>query len=156
MYITKNSMVTLDYTVTDADNHLIDSGAEPIVYLHGGYGSIFDKLEHALEGKTIGENVVVKLNANEAFGEYQNDLVLVEPRSSFDDTIAVDQQIEMIYGNEEEDAIKIIYTVTAIEEDSVILDGNHPLSGLNIIFDTTVIAIRKASEQEINEHLDIL
>ncbi|MDD3342654.1 MAG: peptidylprolyl isomerase [Sulfurospirillaceae bacterium] len=148
-------MVTLDYTVTDTDNHLIDSGIEPIVYLHGGYGSIFGKLEHALEGKTIGENVVVMLSAEEAFGEYQNDLVLVEPRSSFDDTIAVDQQIEMIYGDEEKDAIKIIYTVTAIEDDNVILDGNHPLSGLNIIFDTTVIAIREASEQEINEHLDL-
>ncbi len=147
-------MVTLDYTVADHDNHLIDSGAEPIVYLHGGYGSIFDKLEKALEGKSIGENVVVKLTAEEAFGEYQNDLVLVEPRSSFDDTLEIDQQIEMIYGDDEEEAVKIIYTVTAIENDTVILDGNHPLSGLSIIFDTTVIAIREANEHEIEEHLD--
>ena len=147
-------MVTLDYTVADTDNHLIDSGVEPIVYLHGGYGSIFDKLEMALEGKGIGENVVVQLSAQEAFGEYQNDLVLVEPRSSFDGSLEIDQQIEMIYGDEEEDGVKIMYTVTAIEDDNVILDGNHPLSGLSIIFDTTVIAIREASEREIEEHLN--
>lgn len=154
LQIHQNCIVTLDYTVSDTNNHLIDSGAEPIVYLHGGYGTIFEKLERALEGKSIGDNVIVKLEAKEAFGEYQNDLILREPRSSFDDTLELDQHIEMIYGDEEEDdAIKIIYTVTAIEDDTVILDGNHPLAGLDILFDTTVIGIREASHQEIEERL---
>lgn len=148
-------MVTLDYTVSDTEHHLIDSGAEPIVYLHGGYGDIFEKLETALEGKTIGDNVVVTLLAKEAFGEYQNDLILREPRSSFDNTLELDQHIEMIYGDgeDDEDAIKIIYTVVAIEGDTVVLDGNHPLAGINIVFDTTVIGIREASQSEIENRL---
>lgn len=59
--IVKNTVVTLDYNVTDADGALLDAGREPIIYLHGGYGDIFPMIEEALQGKKIGEAVSVKM-----------------------------------------------------------------------------------------------
>ena len=55
MTISKNSVVTLEYTITDTTKNLLDSGADPLIYLHGGYNDVFAKIEQALDGKTVGE-----------------------------------------------------------------------------------------------------
>ena len=68
MRIAKNTVVTLDYRVTDSDGNLVDEGPRPIVYLHGGYGGIFDKIEEALQGKAQGDQLVVRLEPEEGFG----------------------------------------------------------------------------------------
>ena len=67
MQVAKNSVVTLDYHVTDPDGEVVDEGREPLVYLHGGYDDIFPKIEEALQGKKVGESVNVKLQPDEAF-----------------------------------------------------------------------------------------
>ena len=61
MQVAKNMVVTLDYNVTDPDGELVDAGQEPLVYLHGGYDDIFPMIEEAVQGKNIGESVVVKM-----------------------------------------------------------------------------------------------
>ena len=61
MEIAKNTVVTLDYTVTDPDGNMIDDGQHPLVYIHGGYDGIFAVIEEALDGKKVGENLKVKL-----------------------------------------------------------------------------------------------
>lgn len=152
MVISKNSLVTLDYTVFDIDNNLLDSGATPLVYLHGGYGDVFGKIEKALEGKSVGESIHVQLTPQEAFGEYRQELVLVEERSMFEDDIAVGQNVEMVF-DDEDDEIMLTYTVIEIVDDRVILDANHPLSGVTILFDGTVIGIREATSDEIEKRL---
>lgn len=152
MVISKNSLVTLDYTVFDIDNNLLDSGATPLVYLHGGYGDVFGKIEKALEGKSVGESIHVQLTPQEAFGEYRQELVLVEERSMFEDDIAVGQNVEMVF-DDEDDEIMLTYTVVEIVDDRVILDANHPLSGVTILFDGTVIGIREATSDEIEKRL---
>ena len=148
--VARNTVVTLDYHVTDPDGAVVDEGREPIVYLHGGYDDIFPKIEEALQGKGIGESVQVKLQPDEAFGDYDADLVQVEPRSDFPKELQVGMQFEGApAGSDDEDFI--IYRVTEIADDKVVLDGNHPLAGMALIFTCTVTAIRPASAEEL-EH----
>ena len=153
MLITKNCLVTLDYTVFDTENNLLDSGATPLSYLHGGYSDVFEKIEKALEGKSVGESVHVQLSPKDSFGEYQEDLVMVEDRNQFEDNLQMGQQIEMVFSDTADEDILMVYTVSDIQEDKVILDANHPLAGLTIVFDGTVIGVREATSDEIEAKL---
>ncbi len=153
MQITKNALVTLDYTVFDTENNLLDSGAQSLVYLHGGYSDIFEKIEKALEGKSVGESIHMQLSPNDAFGEYKQELVLVEERSMFEDDLEVGQNVEMVFSEDADDEIMLSYTVIEISEDRVTLDANHPLAGVTIVFDGTVIGVREAMSEEIEKRL---
>ncbi|MGE5386890.1 MAG: FKBP-type peptidyl-prolyl cis-trans isomerase [Betaproteobacteria bacterium] len=148
--VAKNTVVTLDYNVVDSDGNVVDEGREPLVYLHGGYDDIFTRIEEALQGKKIGESVQVKLQPDEAFGEYDAELVQIESRKDFPKEIQVGMQFEGGPESGEEDDF-LIYRVTEIADDKVVLDGNHPLAGMALIFTCTVTAIRPASAEEI-EH----
>jgi len=146
MEIAKNTVVTLDYTVKDPDGHMIDDGHHPLVYLHGGYDGIFAVIEEALHGKNVGEKLVVKLQPEDAFGEYDEELVQIEDASLFPDNIEVGMSFERV-GNEDED--EMIYRVTDIADGKVVVDGNHPLAGTALVFDITVKSVRAASAEEI-------
>ena len=148
MQVVKNTVVTLDYSVTDPDGVLVDAGKEPLVYLHGGFDDIFPKIEEALEGKKVGEAVVVKLQPDEAFGEYDADLIQVESRKGFPKELEVGMQFEGVPEGGDDDDI-MIYRVTDIAEDKVVLDGNHPLAGMALVFTCTVTDVRPASAEEI-------
>ncbi len=153
MIITKNCLVTLDYTVFDTENNLLDSGAQPLIYLHGGYGDVFEKIEKALEGKSIGESIHIQLSPKDAFGEYKQEFVLIEDRNQFEDDLEVGQSVEMVFSEGEDEEIVLTYSVVEILEDKVILDANHPLAGVTIIFDGTVIGVREATSDEIEKRL---
>ena len=153
MIITKNCLVTLDYTVFDTENNLLDSGAQPLIYLHGGYGDVFEKIEKALEGKSIGESIHIQLSPKDAFGEYKQEFVLIEDRNQFEDDLEVGQNVEMVFSEGEDEEIVLTYSVVEILEDKVILDANHPLAGVTIIFDGTVIGLREATSDEIEKRL---
>ena len=92
--VAKNFVITLDYHVTDPDGEVVDEGREPLIYLHGGYDEIFPLIEESLQGKKIGESVKVKLQPDEAFGEYDAEMVQVEPRKDFPKEIEVGMQFE--------------------------------------------------------------
>ena len=79
--IVKNTVVTLNYTVRDPDGAVIDDGHHPLVYLHGGYDGIFPKLEETLHGKHQGDTLQVKLQPDDAFGEYDETLIMIETPS---------------------------------------------------------------------------
>ena len=148
--VARNSVITLDYHVTDPDGEVVDEGREPLIYLHGGYEDIFPKIEEALQGKKVGESVKVKLQPDEAFGDYDAEMVQVEPRQDFPRELEVGMQFEGGPEDGEEDDF-VIYRVTEIADDKVVLDGNHPLAGMALIFTCTVTAIRPASAGEL-EH----
>jgi FKBP-type peptidyl-prolyl cis-trans isomerase SlyD len=144
MRVTRNFAVTLDYRVTDTNNNVVDEGENPLTYLHGGYNSIFPKIEKALEGKGIGDSVTVKLAPKDSFGDYDPDLVLAAPRSAFPSDIKLGDMVE---GDDPDDPGP--YRVTEIDEEEVELDGNHPLAGIDIVFTCTVAALRPARIEEI-------
>jgi len=150
MQVAKDTVVTLDYHVTDPDGEVVDAGREALVYLHGGFDDIFPKIEEALHGKKVGESVQVKLQPDEAFGDYDAELVQIEPRKDFPEELQVGMQFEG--GPEESDDEEfVIYRVTDVADDKVVLDGNHPLAGMALVFTCTVTAIRPASAEEM-EH----
>jgi FKBP-type peptidyl-prolyl cis-trans isomerase SlyD len=148
MQIGPQTVVTIAYQVTDPDGEMVDAGERPIVYLHGGYDDIFPKIEEALQGKQTGDVVQVKLQPDEAFGEYDADLVQIEPRSGFPDVLQVGMQFEGAPPGSDEDEF-VIYRVTEIIEDKVMLDGNHPLAGMALVFSCTVSDVRAATDEEV-------
>jgi len=150
MQVAENTVVTLDYSVTDPDGVLVDAGKEPLVYLHGGYDDIFPLIEEAVQGKNIGESVTVKMQPDDAFGEYDAELIQIEARSGFPKELQVGMQFEGVPEGGDDDDI-LIYRVTEIADDKVVLDGNHPLAGMALVFTCTVTAVRPASPEEI-EH----
>lgn len=146
MEIVKNSVVTLKYTVVDPDGNMIDDGSHPLIYLHGGYDGIFPVLEEALHGKKVGDQLKVKLQPEDAFGDYDEELVLVEDISQFPENIEVGMSFERVTDDGEED---MLYRITDIADGKVVVDGNHPLAGTALVFDITVAEVRKATAEEL-------
>jgi FKBP-type peptidyl-prolyl cis-trans isomerase SlyD len=147
MEIGKNTVVTLSYRVSDPDGNLIDEGREPLVYLHGGYDGIFVPIETALDGRTVGYKVDVKVQPEDAFGEYDPDLVRIEPQHLFPENIEIGMRFERVGEDGEEDEL---YTITDIAEGKVVVDGNHPLAGTALVFACEVIGVRAATAAEIS------
>lgn len=146
MQVTKDMVVTLTYELLDVDGELIESSDAPIAYLHGGYDGIFPLVEHALSGKTVGEQCRVRLEPEDAFGDYDAELVRLEPREKFPGNLEVGMRFE---GRGEESGETVIYTVTEVAEDKVVVDGNHPLAGQTLHFSCTVTDVRAATEEEL-------
>jgi len=156
MKITKNTVVTVKYKLSDAQGKVIEEGVEPMVYLHGGYENTLPRIEAALDGKEIGFKTEIQLEPEDAFGDYDADLVKVEPRSRLPSPLEVGMQFEGIPDEDEDDDEEgeLIFTVTEIADDQVVLDGNHPLAGIALRFNLEVSDVRAATEEEImHEHV---
>ena len=155
MKIAKNTVVTLSMSVTDAQNNFIEqTSGEGFTYLHGGYDDFFPKIEEAIEGQEVGFETTVQLEPDDAFGEYDADLVRVEKRSLFPADIEPGMMFEgMPEGSDDEDDVEF-FTITDIEGDKVVLDGNHPLAGMALRCAVTVTEVRAATDEEIeHEHV---
>ena len=148
MRIVKNTVVSLSYELSDSTGKILEKAGSPITYLHGGYDGIFPMVEEALHNKEIGHICLVYMEPANTFGEYDSDLVRMEPRDAFPDDIVVGMQFE---GGDEDDSDDfIIFTVTDIADDKVVVDGNHPLAGMTLRFDCTVTDVRSATAEEIS------
>lgn len=147
MKIGKDAVVTLNYRLSDAQGNLIEESREPMVYLHGDYGNTLPKIEEALHGKEVGFKIEIQVEPVDAFGEYDADLVKVEPRNRLPTPLEVGMQFE---GMPDESAGQetLIFTVTDIADDKVVLDGNHPLAGIALRFNLDVTDVRAASDEE--------
>ena len=150
MRIAKDTVVSLRYELSDADGTLLEKSDDPISYLHGGYDGIFPAVEEAVHGKDVGAQFNITMEPDEAFGEYEHDLVRVEPRNLFPDDIKIGMQFE---GGAEDadDEDYMLYTVVDITEDEVTVDGNHPLAGKTLNFVGVVTGVRSATPEEL-EH----
>jgi FKBP-type peptidyl-prolyl cis-trans isomerase SlyD len=118
----------------------------PMTYLHGGYGQMFEALERALEGKSAGESLLLQLEPEDAFGEYDADLLRVEPLERYGEGVAVGMEVE-------EEAK--LYTVTDVADGKVVLDANHPLAGMALRFSIVILAIRQATEAELERGVSL-
>jgi FKBP-type peptidyl-prolyl cis-trans isomerase SlyD len=148
MKIAKNAVVTLRYHVSDVDGTLLDAGENPLTYLHGGYEQIFAGVESALEGRSAGEDLQVRLEPEDAFGEYDADLVRVEPRELFPKELQVGMQFEGVGSGGDDDDVTL-FTITDIEEGKVVVDGNHPWAGKALDFFCKIMEVRAATREEI-------
>ena len=147
MPIKRGSVVKLDYELKASDGELLEDEGSQLEYLHGGFGGIFPKVEEALEGKELGDEMALTLEPDDAFGEYDAELLRVEPRERFPETIEVGMRFEGVPGDRDDEAL--IYTVTDITPDSVVVDGNHPLAGERLWFKAKVSGLRAATAEEL-------
>ena len=148
MKIAKDTVVTVHYKLSDAQGTLIEDGQEPMVYLHGGYENTLPKIEEALEGKVAGFDTTIQVEPEDAFGEYDADLVKVEERKNLPTPLEVGMQFEGTPdGDDDGDAL--VFTVTDVADDKVVLDGNHPLAGMALRFTLNVADVRAATDEEI-------
>jgi FKBP-type peptidyl-prolyl cis-trans isomerase SlyD len=144
--ISSNAVVSLDVELWDLWGNLIQKSEEPVQYLHGGYGNIFPVVEAALDGKSVKDRAEVRLEPEEAFGDYDENLLRVEPRGKFPEALDIGMRIEaraLGEGGEE------IFTVTDIAEGKVVLDANHPFAGMALKFSCVVMDVRPGTLAEI-------
>ena len=138
-------MVSLRIELHDAQGVQIQPATDH-TYLHGGYGEMLAGLERALEGKAPGESVQLQLEPEDAFGEYDADLLRVEPAERYGKGIAAGMEVE-------EDSR--FYTVTDVADGKVVLDGNHPLAGMALRFSCEIVSVRSAKAEEITRGVSL-
>ncbi|WP_309681185.1 peptidylprolyl isomerase [Polaromonas sp.] len=145
MKIEKNTAVTLQFKVADAQGRLVEESTGPMVYLHGGYGNTLPKIEEALEGQLPGYQTTLNLQAADAFGLRDESLLRSLPKSQFPPGVKVGGQLE----GRDNEGREQVFNVMKIKGDTVLLDGNHPLAGKDLRFTLKVTAVRAASDEEI-------
>lgn len=141
-------VVSLHYTLTDDHGLVLDTSRErgPFTYLHG-YGNIIPGLENALNGCEAGFSSVVQVAPAEGYGEYNQQAVFEVPRAQFppNEEIQVGMQVQG------EGAHGIVtFTVVAVNDSGIVLDGNHPMAGKTLHFDVEVLEVRDATAQELD------
>jgi FKBP-type peptidyl-prolyl cis-trans isomerase SlyD len=149
MDITPQCVVALTWTLQDSLGETLDELTEPVEFLVGG-DDLLARIEEALQGHGVGDHLDLHLEPEEAFGDYDEHLVFLEARSLFPGELEEGMTFEGLPQGANEQAPKdLIYTVTEIYPDHVVLDGNHPLAGISIRLQVKVEGVREATEEEI-------
>lgn len=148
MNIDNKAAVLLAYTLTDADGNELDKSTsdEPFAYLHGSHG-IIPGLEDALTGKTVGDAFTVTIEPEDGYGERNEGLVSEVSRDLFQ---GVDElEVGMAFHGESDQGPQMV-VVTAVEGDTVTVDANPPLAGMQLTFEVEVLDVRAATEEELS------
>ena len=149
MQIANNHVVILNYTLKDNDDNIIDkSDDSSFCYLHGA-GNIIPGLEDALTGKTASDNFSVSIPPEEAYGVHDEAKSQDVPRSMFPPEPEVEAGMQ--FNAQGPDEQMVVVTIKKVEGDTITVDGNHPLAGVTLNFDVTVVEIRDATAEEL-EH----
>ncbi|MGH8377556.1 MAG: FKBP-type peptidyl-prolyl cis-trans isomerase [Gammaproteobacteria bacterium] len=149
MRIVKDTVVSIDYTLTDKDGAILDRSKkqEPLVYLHGS-GNIIPGLEEALDGKAAGDSLQVTVPPEKAYGLRDEAMTQKVPRKLFD---AANQIKPGMRFHTEGKHGQHTVTVTAVDSEHVTVDANHPLAGKTLDFDVKVLEVRAATGGDL-EH----
>ena len=117
-----------------------------MLYLHGGYENIMPSVESALDGRTVGDTVDVTMKPSEAFGEIDATLIREEEVGLFPNDIDVGMLLQTTSPDGSQSRP---FRITKIDAGKVTVDGNHPLAGISLRFEATVLAVRAATTEEI-------
>ena len=153
MKITPQCVVALTWTLKDTLGDLLDELDEPVEFLLGG-NDLLAKIEEALQGHEPGDQLELHLEPENAFGDYDENLVFLEPRNIFPAELEEGMTFDgaaMPAGTSAQIPHNHIYTVTDVYPEHVVLDGNHPLAGIAIRLAVKVESVRDASKQEIGQ-----
>ncbi|MBX9871859.1 MAG: FKBP-type peptidyl-prolyl cis-trans isomerase [Burkholderiaceae bacterium] len=151
MDINQKCVVALTWTLTDTLGEELDVLEEPVEFLIGG-SDLFKKIEDALQGHSVGASMALQLEPEEAFGDYQDQLLFLEKRELFPPELEEGMTLEgsaLPPGCNPEAPKDALYTVTEIYPEHVVLDGNHPLAGIALRLRLKVEGVREATEEEI-------
>jgi FKBP-type peptidyl-prolyl cis-trans isomerase SlyD len=150
MLISEPCVVSLTWTLADAQGQRIDELSEPLEFFYGG-DDLLPKLEEVLLGQSTGFETELHLEPEHAFGDYDSGLVCFEERSLFPEGLEEGMQFDGLPEGSQTVGMptNTIYTITEIYPSHVVLDGNHPLAGLALRLDVKVQGVRAATEDEI-------
>lgn len=149
MQLTKDKVGTVNYILKDKDGEIIDKAQDgSFAYLHGAR-NIIPGLENELEGKEIGYKNNIVIEPKDAYGERNLEQIQRIPLSMFPDDVEIKEGMQ--FQAQSAEGTPVVVTVTAIDAGEVIVDGNHPLAGIQLHFDIEVIHVRDANEEEL-EH----
>ncbi len=148
MKISNDKVVSIEYTLKNADGQIIDTsvGNAPLEYIHGR-GYLISGLEKDLEGKSEGEEFTSEIEPKDAYGEFDESMVVEVDRKQFPEGIEIEggMQFEAEYGQ--------LVTVKSVTKDKITIDANHPLAGVKLFFDVKVVSVRDASPEELSTGL---
>ncbi len=151
MPITPPCVVSLTWRLADAQGLQIDELTDPVEFFVGG-DDLLPKVEEALAGHAIGDEVALHLEPEHAFGDYDPKLVFFEARTIFPEALEVGMQFDGVPEGAVTEGLpaEAIYTVTEVYPEHVVLDGNHPLAGMALRLQMTVRDVRDATDAEID------
>ncbi|SKC88492.1 FKBP-type peptidyl-prolyl cis-trans isomerase [Ohtaekwangia koreensis] len=144
MQITKNKVAAIHYTLRDNEGNIIDTsdGRDPLNYLHGA-GNLIAGMEEGLEGKSKGDKLQLKIEPAKGYGEKDPAMIQEVPRSAFgDQDVRKGMKFSTNHGN--------VVTVTEVGLESVTVDANHELAGVELNFDVEIVDVRNATSDEIS------
>ena len=151
MEITPQCVVALTWTLKDTLGEDLDILDEPVEFLVGG-DDLLKRIEEALQGHVKGDKLQLHLEPEDAFGDYIDKLIFLEPRKLFPAELEEGMTFEgsaLPQGCNPEAPKDALYTVTDIYPEHVVLDGNHPLAGIALRIELKVEHVREATEEEI-------
>lgn len=151
MDIKEQCVVALTWTLKDTLGETLDELQEPVEFLVGGQ-DLLPKIEAALQGHGVGAKVDLHLEPEDAFGDFNDQLLFLEPRSLFPEDIEEGLTIEgsaLPEGCHPDAPRHALYTIAQIYPEHVVLDGNHPLAGIALRLHLRVAGVREATEAEI-------
>jgi len=151
MEITPQCVVALTWTLKDTLGEDLDVLSDPVEFLVGG-DDLLKKVEEALQGHVAGDKLDLHLEPEDAFGDFNDQLIFLEPRALFPAVLEEGMSFDgnaLPEGSNPDIPKDRLYVVTDIYPEHVVLDGNHPLSGIALRLHLQVNSVREATEQEI-------
>lgn len=148
MLIGPNCVVSMHYELTNSAGEVLDSseGREPLTYLHGAH-NIIPGLENELTGSSTGDELKVVVQPEDGYGTHQPELVQQVPRSAFPNPDSLEAGMRFTANSGDGQAISVV--ITELGDDTVTVDGNHPLAGEVLHFSVSITAVRAATEEEM-------
>jgi FKBP-type peptidyl-prolyl cis-trans isomerase SlyD len=151
MKVTPQCVVSLTWTLKDTLGETLDELSDPIEFLVGG-SDLLDKIDEALQGHVAGDAMELHLEPEQAFGDYNDQLIYLEPRGMFPAELEVGMAFEGLPPGCTPAAPRDqIFFVSEIYPEHVVMDGNHPLAGIALRIDLKIHQVREATEQEVGQ-----
>ena len=145
--VSKNKYVEFTYSITDENGDIAESVSMPVGYAFGGTQQMLGQVETAIEGLQAGEKASVELPAGEAYGQHDPAMIFTDDLANVPPQFQkIGAQIEM----QNENGESKIFVVTAIDDKTITVDGNHPMAGKKTIFKISIVSVRDATVEEIN------
>jgi len=151
MKIDKNSFVSIDYLInlTNNETYPPDGKPEEISFCMG-WGAMPPGLEEALLGLEENDHKVVTLSAEQAYGAFDDELLMEVPRSDF--APEVELRPGLVFETENEDGQPVYFIVQEVRPETVLIDFNHPLAGKDLEVAFTIRQVREATPEDLKEH----
>lgn len=144
--VIRNTVVYLTYSIWDQGGRLFEQYDLPVGYVHGVNGPLFERIEHALEGRKVGDKVEVTLTPHDGFGEHKPELTFTD---DIDNVPPEHRRLgsEVMFENGRGE--QMLFRVTRIGEGRLTVDANHPLAGQTVKFVGNIVGLRPATLDEI-------